>query len=62
MSQRLGEFAAFRERMNERIRSAGNREINRFFTLDRQAYEAGVLDARTKEFRRARGIPGAAMR
>jgi len=46
----MQEFRAFRERMNERIRAAQNREINRFFTLDRQAYEEDAVDARTKEF------------
>jgi AhpD family alkylhydroperoxidase len=35
--------------MNERILAAGNRQINRFFTLDGKAYEDGALDARTKE-------------
>ena len=46
---RLQEFRAFREQMNERIRAQKNLNINRFFTLDGQAYEAGALDARTKE-------------
>jgi AhpD family alkylhydroperoxidase len=49
MSDRLTEFRAFRERMNERILAAGNLPINRFFTLDAKAYEDGALDARTKE-------------
>ncbi len=49
MSDRLKEFRTFRERMNERILGAGHLPINRFFTLDTQAYEDGALDARTKE-------------
>lgn len=49
MSERLREFRAFREKMNERILAAGNLPINRFFTLDTKAYENGALDARTKE-------------
>lgn len=49
MSERLTEFRTFREKMNERILSAGNLEIKRFFALDGRAYEAGALDVRTKE-------------
>lgn len=49
MSDRLREFRAFRERMNERILQQKNLNINRFFTLDTKAYEPGALDARTKE-------------
>ncbi len=46
---RLQQFRAYREKMNERILSAGNLGINRFFTLDGRTYEDGALDARTKE-------------
>jgi len=35
--------------MNERILSAGNLGIKRFFALDSRAYEKGVLDDKTKE-------------
>ena len=49
MPSRLQTFRAYRERMNERILSAGHLPINRFFTLDTKAYEDGALDARTKE-------------
>ncbi len=49
MSTRLQEFRAYREKMNERIRSAGHLPINRFFALDTKAYEDGALDAKTKE-------------
>lgn len=49
MSERLKQFREYRERMNRRILEAGHRNINRFFTLDGQAYEAGALDALTKE-------------
>jgi AhpD family alkylhydroperoxidase len=45
----LGEFRAFRERMNEVILNAGNLTINRFFALDGRAYEAGALGTKTKE-------------
>jgi AhpD family alkylhydroperoxidase len=49
MSKRLIEFRRFREKMNERILTAGNLNINRFFTLDTKSYERGAVDARTKE-------------
>ena len=49
MSNRLQEFREFREKMNQRILAAKNLNIERFFTLDGQAYEDGALDARTKE-------------
>jgi AhpD family alkylhydroperoxidase len=48
-TQTLEEFRHFREKMNEAILSAGNLTLNRFFALDSRAYEAGVLDAKTKE-------------
>ena len=49
MASRLTEFRQFREKMNERILSAGCLPIDRFFTLDTKAYEEGALDTRTKE-------------
>lgn len=49
MATRLQQFREFRERMNRRILDADNLNINRFFTLDGKAYEAGALDALTKE-------------
>jgi AhpD family alkylhydroperoxidase len=49
VSERLGEFRSFRERMNERILDAGNLELKRFFALDGRVYEDGALPARTKE-------------
>ncbi len=45
----LGEFRAFRERMNAEILGEDNLVINRFFNLDGRAYEAGALDTKTKE-------------
>ncbi len=50
MSGRVQQFRRFRERLNERILQQKNRSINRFFTLDGQAYESGAVDALTKEF------------
>jgi AhpD family alkylhydroperoxidase len=45
----LAEFRAFRERMNAEILAEQNLVINRFFALDGRAYDAGALDAKTKE-------------
>jgi AhpD family alkylhydroperoxidase len=49
MADRLEEFRAFRERMNDRILEAGNLEIRRFFALDARTYEQGALPVKTKE-------------
>ena len=46
---RLAEFTAFRKRMNERILAEPNQVVRRFFALDTQTYQAGVLDVKTKE-------------
>jgi AhpD family alkylhydroperoxidase len=50
MSERLRQFREFREKMNKRILEQKNLPINRFFTLDGNAYEPGAVDALTKEF------------
>jgi AhpD family alkylhydroperoxidase len=49
MTTRLDEFEAHRQRMNERILSAGHLGIKRFFNLDTKAYEDGALPGKTKE-------------
>ena len=49
MASRTGEFAAFRERMNERILAQDNQVVRRFFALDSQTYRDGVLDVKSKE-------------
>jgi AhpD family alkylhydroperoxidase len=49
MAKRVDEFNAFRKKMNDRILSADNRAIKRFFGVDTLTYEAGKLDAKTKE-------------
>lgn len=46
---RLAEFTAFRQRMNERILAEDNQVVRRFFALDTQTYRAGALDVKTKE-------------
>jgi AhpD family alkylhydroperoxidase len=47
--ERLREFTAFRQRMNERILAEPNQVVRRFFALDTQTYQAGALDVKTKE-------------
>ncbi|MEO7325808.1 MAG: carboxymuconolactone decarboxylase family protein [Dokdonella sp.] len=49
MSDRIGDFTAFRQRMNERILGQDNQVVRRFFALDTQTYKAGALDVKTKE-------------
>ena len=49
MADRLAEFRAFRERMNQRILAEPNQVVRRFFALDTQTYQAGALDVKTKE-------------
>ncbi|MGY3039274.1 AhpD family alkylhydroperoxidase [Rhodanobacter sp. TND4EL1] len=49
MSDKLAEFSAFRQRMNERILGEDNQVVRRFFALDTQTYKAGALDVKTKE-------------
>ena len=48
-SERLAEFTAYRQRMNERILAEPNQVVRRFFALDTQTYQAGALDVKTKE-------------
>src|SRR5438309_10093330 len=45
----LEEFRKYREKMNHKILEQGNLQIKRFFNLDSQAYEDGVLPKKTKE-------------
>ena len=49
MPNRIEEFNAFREKMNERILAVENRAIRRFFGVDTLTYEPGKLDAKIKE-------------
>lgn len=46
---RIYEFNAYRSKMNDRILSTNHLGIKRFFNLDSNAYEDGVLDKKTKE-------------
>jgi len=49
MAKELMQFQEFREKMNQRILESGNKEIQRFFSLDKNAYKEGALSAETKE-------------
>jgi len=46
---RYDEFQSFRASLNEKILAQGTMQTKRFFTLDTKTYEAGALDAKTKE-------------
>jgi AhpD family alkylhydroperoxidase len=48
-TDRIADFTAFRQRMNERILAQDNQVIRRFFALDTQTYNDGALDLKTKE-------------
>ncbi|MGD9585156.1 MAG: carboxymuconolactone decarboxylase family protein [Lysobacterales bacterium] len=49
MSERIEQFTAFRQRMNQRILAEDNQVVRRFFALDTQTYKDGALDRKTKE-------------
>jgi AhpD family alkylhydroperoxidase len=49
VTKSIDEFNEYRSQMNERILSSDHLGIKRFFALDHQAYEAGAIDAKTKE-------------
>lgn len=49
MRDTIEEFKRYREKMNENILASGNRQIQRFFSLDTRAYEPGALPSKTKE-------------
>ena len=48
MSQ-VKEFNDYRAKMNDKIFAQNNKVLNRFFSLDGQAYKEGALDIKTKE-------------
>jgi len=43
------QFNEYRSKMNEKILAADNLIIKRIFNLDTNAYQAGVLDTKSKE-------------
>lgn len=44
MSKDIKTMREYREKMNTLIMQADNKNIKRFFTIDRQIYEKGTLD------------------
>jgi len=50
MSEKIKEYNAYRQMMNERLLSVENNKIiKRIFNLDTNTYMEGALDAKTKE-------------
>ena len=49
MGERIDAFRAQRQKMNERILQTGTLQTKRFFALDGQAYDEGVLGSKVKE-------------
>lgn len=45
----IEEFNAYRSEMNEKIMSADNKVIKRFFNLDTNTYASGAVDVKIKE-------------
>jgi AhpD family alkylhydroperoxidase len=43
------EFNEYRQKMNDKILAEDNKVIKRFWSLDHQTYDDGVLDKKTKE-------------
>ncbi len=43
------EFNDYRSRMNDKIMSADNKVLKRFFNLDTNTYSEGAVDVKTKE-------------
>jgi len=49
MSKDIKAMIEYREKMNDLILQADNKNIKRFFAIDHQVYEKGALDKKTKE-------------
>jgi len=49
MTNRLADFRAYRQKMNDRVLQIDQLGIKRFFNLDTAAYKDGALDGKTKE-------------
>ena len=49
MARSLTETRLYRTEMNEKILSSGNKQINRFFAIDAQAYAEGAIPVPMKE-------------
>lgn len=46
---KVEEFNAYREQMNEKILASDNKVMKRFFNLDTNTYQEGALPVKTKE-------------
>ncbi len=49
MSDKIDQFNAYRQEMNEKILSQNNKVLKRFFNLDTNAYADAALPKKTKE-------------
>ena len=49
MPNKVEEFNAYRQKMNDKIMSTDNKVIKRIFNLDTNAYKEGHLPVKTKE-------------
>ena len=49
MNDKVQEFNAYRQKMNDKILSSDNKVIKRIFNLDTNAFTAGHLPVKTKE-------------
>ncbi len=49
MKNNIQTIREYREKMNELILNADNKNIKRFFAIDSNVYEEGALDKKTKE-------------
>jgi len=49
MKNKVEEFNAYRQEMNDKILGDNNKIIKRIFNLDTNAYAPGALDVKTKE-------------
>ena len=49
MSNPISEFNDYRSRMNKQLLEGGSNTLKRIFSLDKQAFQEGVLDVATKE-------------
>jgi AhpD family alkylhydroperoxidase len=45
----VSEFNDYRQKLNDKILAEDNKVIKRFWSLDHQTYDDGVLDKKTKE-------------
>ncbi len=48
-NNKVEQFNAYREKMNQKLLADNNKIIKRIFNLDTNAYAAGALDVKTKE-------------